>query len=50
MIKFVRDLRQVGCISPGNAVSSTYENDRHDITEILLKVNLITINLTKPLA
>jgi len=42
VIKFVSDLRQVG----GTPVSSTNKTDRHDITEILLKValNIITIN------
>jgi len=29
--------------SPGNPVSSTNKTDRHDITEILLKVALNTI-------
>ena len=32
--------------SPGTPVSSTNKNDRHDITEILLKVALNTITLT----
>jgi hypothetical protein len=32
--------------SPGTSVSSTKKTDRHDITEILLKVALNTINLT----
>ena len=31
--------------SPGTPVSSTNKNDHHDITEILLKVALNTINL-----
>ena len=31
--------------SPGTPVSSTNETDRHDITDILLKVALSTINL-----
>ena len=48
VIKFVSDLRQVGGfkIYPGTPVSSTYKTDRHDITEILLKValNIITPN------
>ena len=36
-------------ISPGSQVSSTNKTDRHDITEILLKVVLNTINQpTKP--
>ena len=40
VIKFVSDLRQV---FPGSPVSSTNKTDRHDITEILLKVALNTI-------
>jgi hypothetical protein len=32
--------------SPVFPVSSTYKTDRHDITEILLKVALSTIKLT----
>ena len=31
--------------SPGNPVSSTNKTDRHDITELLLKVAFNTINL-----
>ena len=45
-IKFDNDLRQVGGFSPGPLVSSTNKTDRHDITEILLKVALNTIPLT----
>ena len=37
LIKFVR-------FSPGTLVSCTNKTDRHDITEILLKVSLSTIN------
>jgi hypothetical protein len=33
--------------SPGSPVSSTNKTDRHDITEILLKVALNTIKQTK---
>ena len=33
------------CFSPGTPVSPTYKTYRHDITEILLKVMLNTINL-----
>ena len=41
MIKFVGDLRDVGGLfSPGPPISSTDNTDRHDITEILLKVVL----------
>jgi hypothetical protein len=41
--KFVSDLRW---FSPGPPVSSTNKTDRHDITEILLKVALNTIKQT----
>jgi hypothetical protein len=34
------------CFSPGTPVCSTNKTDRHDITEILLKVALNTITLT----
>jgi hypothetical protein len=46
VIKFVRDLRQVGVFSAGIPVSSTNKTDCHDITEILLKVALNTIKQT----
>jgi hypothetical protein len=42
VIKFVSDLWQVDDFSP---VSSTNKTDRHDVTEILLKVLLNTITL-----
>jgi hypothetical protein len=42
VIKFVSDLRQVG----GPPFSSTNKTDRHDITEILLKVALNSIKPT----
>jgi hypothetical protein len=42
----VNDLRQVGGFSPDPPVSSTNKTDSHDITEILLKVALITIKQT----
>ena len=35
-------------VSPGTPNSSTNKTDCHDITEILLKVALNTINQTKP--
>ena len=38
VIKFVSDLWQVGGFLEGHPVSSTNKTDRHDITEILLKV------------
>ena len=44
VIQFVSDLR----ISPGTLVSSINKTDLHDITEILLKVVLNTINQIKP--
>jgi hypothetical protein len=34
--------------SPDTLVSSTNKTDRHDITEILLKVALNTIDLNQP--
>jgi hypothetical protein len=37
------------CFSPGTPVSSTNKTDRHDITEILLKVVLNTIKHKKKL-
>ena len=42
VIKFVIDLRQVGGFLRVLPVSSTNKTDRHDITEILLKVMLNT--------
>ena len=44
VIKFVSDLRQVGGFFPGTLVSTTNKTDRHDVTEIFLKVALNTIN------
>jgi len=46
VIKFVSDLWQVGGFFLCTPVSSTNKTDRHDITEILLKVALNTIFLT----
>jgi hypothetical protein len=43
VIKFVSDLRQVGGF-PGPSVFSANKTDRHDITEILLKVALSKTN------
>jgi len=48
VIKFVSDLWQVDGFFPGTPVSSTNKTDRHDITEILLKVALN--NITPALA
>jgi len=45
VVKFVCGLRQVGGFLP---VPSTNKTDRHDITEILLKVASNTTNQTKP--
>ena len=44
--KFVSNMRQVGGFPLCPPVSSTNNTDRHDITEILLKVALNTITLT----
>jgi hypothetical protein len=46
VIKYFRDLQQVSGFSTVILVSSTNKNDRHDITEILLKVALNTITTT----
>jgi hypothetical protein len=40
VIKFVSDLQKGQWFSSGPPVSSTKKTDRHDITEILLKVAL----------
>jgi hypothetical protein len=42
VIKFVSDLRQIGGCSSSSPVSYTNKTDRHDITEILLKVAFLT--------
>ena len=44
VIKFVSDLRQVGGFLLVLRFSSANKTDHHDITEILLKVTLNTIN------
>jgi hypothetical protein len=44
----VRTLKPCWWFSPGTPVSSTKNTDRHNITEILLKVALNTITLTPP--
>ena len=44
MIKVVSDLRQVGGLLRFPIINKT---DRHDITEILLKVALNTININQ---
>ena len=50
VIRFVSDLQQVGRrFSLGTPVSSTNKTDRHEVTEILLKVALNTINQTNPI-
>jgi hypothetical protein len=48
MIKFVSDVRQVGDFLRVIQLSSTNKTYRHDITDILLKVSLNTINLNQP--
>ena len=45
VIKFVSGLRQVGGFPWGTPVFSTIKTDRHDITDVLLKVALNTMNL-----
>jgi len=45
-IWFVSDLRQDSGFSPGIPVSSTNKTDRHNMTEILLKLALNTLTLT----
>jgi hypothetical protein len=44
VIKFVSNLRQVVGFPPGTPVSSINKTDRHDITEILMKVVLNIIS------
>ena len=46
VVKFVNDLSMIGrwFSAPGTPVSSTNKTDRHDITKILLKEALNTIN------
>jgi hypothetical protein len=44
VIEFVSDLREVSGFLRALRFSSTNKTDRHDITEILLKVALSTIN------
>jgi hypothetical protein len=47
MIKFVSDMRHDGTwFYAGTLVSSTNKTDRHDITEMLLKVPLSIIKQT----
>ena len=46
MIKFVSELWQVCGFSPGTLVSSNNKTDRHNATEILLKVVLNVITIT----
>jgi hypothetical protein len=45
-VEMILDIRSTQNFSPGIPVSSTNKTDRHDLTEILLKVVLNTINLT----
>jgi hypothetical protein len=48
VIKFVSDLRQVGGFLRVLRFSPKNKTDRHNITEILMKVALNTIKQTKP--
>ena len=48
VIKFVGELRQVRCFL-GTPVSPINKSDRHDITEITLKVALNTIKQIEPI-
>jgi hypothetical protein len=46
VINFVSGFQQVSGFFSGPPVSSSNKTDRHDITEILLKVALNTLNQT----
>jgi len=46
VIKFVSDFAPGRWFSPGTPVSTTNKTDRHNITDILLKVPLNTKTLT----
>jgi hypothetical protein len=48
VIKFFQDLRKVVGFLRVTLVSSTNKNEHHDITEILLKMVLNTINQLNP--
>jgi hypothetical protein len=41
-------MQQVSGFSPGTPVSSINKTDRHDVTEILLKVTLNTKTTNRP--
>ena len=47
VIKFVSDLRQLGVFLRVLRVFSTNKTDRHDIAEIVFKLVLNTVHLTK---
>jgi len=47
VIQFASELRQVGVFFNWTPVSATNKTDCHDITEILLKVAVNTINQTE---
>jgi hypothetical protein len=49
-MQMAKDLQQVGSFFPGTPVSSTNKTDHHNITEILLKVALNTINQPNQMA
>jgi len=46
-VKLICNLMDRSVVFPGTPVSSTNKTDRHNITEILLKVALNTINLNQ---
>ena len=47
VIKFVSDLRQLGVFLRVLRVFATNKTDRHDIAEIVFRLVLNTVNLTK---
>ena len=47
VINFVSDIRQVGGVLQVLLFPTLIETDHHDMAELLLKVALITINLTR---
>ena len=47
VINFASDIRQVGGVLQVLLFPTLIETDHHDMAELLLKVTLITINLTR---
>ena len=47
VINFASDIRQVGGVLQVLPFPTLIETDHHDMAELLLKVALITINLTR---